>query len=545
MFKTINNKLFPYINILSSILIFLIFFYKLYPFTFGLNTDNVEELPLIYKQIGKANYLQDKYVNGHLNIYNQIIPYTTFLSVIITFFNPNNIYLIYFGLHISVIILFYLLFRSIMKSLIKGNEFLYLFISMLILFISSKIRFIPAGQFIFLPFLDPTLVATMTSLWSIFFFINYQYLASIFTLFITTIIHPLYSIPILLIFMFTYILEIMQKTKYLTRKSILIIIGYLLSVLPYSVLLYRITFFPKTNNIDLSAVHEIIRSPHHLRIPTISDPLIYLTEYRNFFILILLYLFLNFLIYISGIIPNRLFLQLKKMFADKISTTNRLIFFFIFLLITTSLLSSFKRIDLLIQMNFYRIASVFAPLMIIFVFSLILTPLKNALNKIHMRSFSLTLLIFLLSIIGFSSIISETINKPVQQMNINMEDMVNFIQQNTGRDSLFLNYSDIDIRTLAYRSDYFRFKTFPVYTKGQQDWYDDLLIYYDLKHFVNPNDYQRVKSLLDYNTISLQRVLANINYRVDYILLPTTIKYNDLHFGLIYSNPSYMLFKKE
>ena len=99
-------------------------------------------------------------------------------------------------------------------------------------------------------------------------------------------------------------------------------------------------------------------------------------------------------------------------------------------------------------------------------------------------------------------------------------EVLTFISENTTPDDVFLNYSDLDVRTTCLRSDVFRFKTIPLYAEAQWAWYQRLLVVNDVPEDMDPFDYERVRDWIhEERRISLPNVLNKLEIRTTYVLV--------------------------
>lgn len=532
------------------LLLFVSFFVYYYPFRFGINTDNVEELPLIYHSVGLANYFNDQFVSDQISNYNQVTPYIFFISLLIKIFGINNIQLVFMIFHMFIFISIYFVLCKLVKYLSSSSELFCFLPIILLLVLDHDHHIIPAGREIFLHFLDETSIALMFSLWAIYFLVKRKYINSVIFLLFTNITHALYGVPLFIIIVFSLFFDFIINNKFNVWKNIksllIITCGYILSTIPYGLILFFSNHDISKDRIDISLVHEIIRAPHHLVMPTLNNPLLYDQEYRHFFIFCMLYILFQLSLFILN--KKRIINSLSyNSIQIKFRFLGYLIWVFLLFIFISSLTTSFIRISLLIQLTPYRMASVFVPIIFIYIYSYSLLILKKKIPlKTSNNYFILKLSIIFITITFLSIRLPQIYKESKILPSTKMKETVDWIKNHTDKDALFINYSDIDIRTYAYRSDFFSFKTIPLYPSAQRKWYDRLLRYYDVDNKINPTEYQRIREYIINPNISLRRVIENIDMKIDYLLLSKDKNITiDFDYILIYENNSYEIYKRK
>jgi hypothetical protein len=455
---------------------------------------------------------------------------------------------LFYILYISTVIMMYIPIRNIVVYFLKKE--VHVFFSILgIILLAHNLKVTPANHFIFIDYLDPNFVATAGSFWFIYGYICRKKYVSFLSLLITSIIHPIYSVSLLLIYFLTNLLS----KNYL--RQIQESLFYSLAVIPYSILIYFISRDNIQDNLDLSRVHEIIRSPHHLKIPTLQNLFLDKPTYLNFYIFVIIFFILDILIKrlflkkhfhkfnILKIISVKFEYGLKKEF--KIKRLKELINGFLAYLFLVSSVNSFFRIGILIQLTPYKITVIFIPVIFIYLYIMIWKKFKLALKFNNQIVFKILILIIL-----FSATLQIFIKQKNALTNIystlpnDMKGMINYITNNTNKNSLFLNYSNINIRTFTLRSNYFNFKTFRLYSSSQRDWYERLLTYYDIDKSEKYN-YEKVSQIVtSKKLISIENVIEKINEKIDYILLNKNHKFTAPNFKLKFQNDSYALYER-
>ena len=519
-----------------SLFLFLAIFYAMIGCSFG-EGNNVEELPVIYKKAGFYNYERDAFVNTSSTGFNAISLYTETYALLAQVTGLQLFKYIYFLSHFAVLICLYLAYRKILKSLSKKpvSEYLVLFAVFGLVFLDRVLHLMPNGRMLFWPYFDPEFLVYPFLFGSIAFFINHQHNKSAVLLFIATLIHPLYSLPIA----GTYIVSVLILE--FNKNVILTISKYLFSVIPFSLILFLATKAKQVEIYDASLLHEFVRAPHHLIIPTLTSG--NQTSYVRFLEVTGLFIALS-------IVLNAYRLNIKlslKAFSKKliqhkntpIAYLYSLIFVLIIGLILTSLIASFTRIDLIVQLTPFRIGLVIVAL----AFLHLVNASKPLFSFIKWQKYYPIILVtssFFFLLILFL----RTMNAPQDEAKIITSD---WIKNNTNSNSLFLNYSDLDVRTSCGRSDYFQFKTIPLTNPAQVEWYKRLLVYYNLENDFKGTEYKEIGELIrnDQHQINLQEVINNTKkINVDYLLVskPNQNKLSTINLTPIFNAERYFIY---
>ncbi len=491
---------------LLGLVVFINIYYELNLFIYNPSTNNPEELPLIYKLMGLAPYTNDEFVQVTTSHFTQVTPYIIFISSIASLFKLNDLLVLFFILHAASLTLFYISIRSILKQITYIGEIIITISIISLMLFLEVIYVIPNQRNLFYDFLDPEFITFPFLFFSISFYIAKKYILSYVSLFIATVLHPLYTIPILFGFIIDLIIKFSIR-EYTLNKMFSYILFYSLCVIPYSFFLWVQGHQTIVSNIDASMIVEIIRAPHHYKIPTVF----YCDQTT-----IIFFVFSIILSLISFISMQKqcLSLNYKEQFI-KLFTINIIL---LSLLIIISGISSFFRIPLLIRLTPYRIGIVIVVLTwLLFISSLI--------NKINLKEQILNkydLIIFVICIISFVFIAYFRPNYQSEESisNKDKDDFINWIKNNTKNNELFLNYTDIDIRTTVMRSDYFRFQTIPLLADSELSWYKKYQIYFDVPEIFNEIDYLKVRGYAESkHTIDISKVIKRSNAPIKYVLI--------------------------
>lgn len=510
-----TSKQFKSIIFFLGMAIFINFYYELNLFICNPESNNPEELPLINKLMGLATYTKDEFVQVMTSHFTQVTPYITFIAEIGKLFKLNDLLLVYFALHILALCLLYISIRHLLKLISNCNEFIVnLSIISLMLFL-ELVYVIPNQRNLFYDFLDPEFITYPFLLLAISFHINKKYIHAIICLFFGTILHPLYTIMLSFGLLFSLLVDLIKKRE--TAISVVKYgVGYLLSVFPYSFFLWFISRQTIKSNIDSSFVMEIIRAPHHYKIPTLYS----CDKTTIIFFIYSLILGIISLFIIKFSLKKNSSTEFNKFKENwfRLFTIN---YSLVGLLAFVSLVTTFIRFPILIRLTPYRIGVIIVILTwVLFIASLTnLFDLKEHwLNIIDAISLCICVGIFLFVNLTRVEKISS-ITKPEK------DNFLSWIKKNTSKDDLFLNYTDIDIRTTVLRSDFFRFQTPPLTGDSEIAWYKKYCVYYDIPDKINETDYTDVKKYASSkHTINTERVVKRSNSQIKYILISKTKK---------------------
>ena len=492
--------------LILALVLFHHLFYEIYPFIYG-SAANLEELPLIYKLMGFADYSKDEYVLGHFIKFTQVTPYISGITLLAKLFHCKDLVVLFYILHLLTIILMYFAIRRICKQLGHTSETQVIFSIISLLLLIKVINVIPNQRNLLHDYLDPELVIQPLMFFIIAAHLEKKYLECCLYLVIGTIIHPLYIILLLPglfgSFIFRFIKKELSFLGFIKYGS-----AYFVIVISYSLFLLIQSNKASVGEIDASLVEEIIRGPHHFKIPTLfyfDKTTIY------FYIYSFLLSIISYFLYIRN---KNIESKLKTNFLD-LSFINYFIFIF---LIVATIIATFKRIPLLVELTPYRagLASVVIT-WIVFISSLT--------NKINLKTEILDNVDFMIIVFGMLiffglSLFRLTNKEQIIEKFPERKEFITWLTKNTKSDDLFLNYTDVDIRTKAFRSDYYRYQTGGITTDLHLSWYKKFGIYFDIPETIKPNQYQK---MIDYarskHTINLSRVLSKSKEPINYVLI--------------------------
>ncbi len=495
-----------------GMVIFINFYYKMNLFIFNPESNNPEEIPLINKLMGLAPYTKDDFVQVMTSHFTQVTPYINFIAEIGKLLKLNDLLFLYFALHALTLCLLYISIRYLFKLISNCNEsIINLSIISLMLFL-ELVYVIPNQRNLFFDFFDPEFATYPFLLLATSFHINKKYIFAIICLFFGTILHPLYTIPLSFGLLFSLFVDIIKK-KETTKSAITYGLGYFLSVFPYSFFVWFTSRQTIKSNIDSSFVMEIIRAPHHYKIPTLYSCDKTTIVFFAYSLILGIISFFIFKFYLTENSITRFKENFFRLFTINYSLVGLLVF--------VSLITTFVRFPILVRLTPYRIGVIIVVLTwILFTASLInlFNFKEHLLNAVDVISLCICVGIFLFINLTWADKIQSTTKSE-------KDNFLNWIKNNTSKDDLFLNYTDADIRTTVLRSDFFRFQAPPLTGDSEISWYKKYCIYYDIPDEINETDYNNVKKYASSkHTINTERVIKRSKAPIKYILISKTKK---------------------
>jgi hypothetical protein len=174
---------------------------------------------------------------------------------------------LYYLLHTVIFTLFYLSLRKLYKFILISGETIIVFSLIILMFFVEKFYFIPNQRWIFYNILDPEFITYPVVLFSIVCHLEKKYIKSSIFLGITTLLHPLYG----LLLFGSYLLSFIVCNKDYLKKLIIQSLVYAVAVFPYSIVVWFCSKQTVKSDFDPSLIVEIIRAPHHYKIPTFQS----------------------------------------------------------------------------------------------------------------------------------------------------------------------------------------------------------------------------------------------------------------------------------
>ena len=537
MIKKIFSN-FPFI----AIALFLGLFYYYCGFHFGVG-NNVEELPLIYKIAGFSEYSQDPFVQQSLSQFNAGSIFIYSFGFLASIVGINSMPYLYMVVHLFTLLLLCFSIISILRSLQVSSKHSFLMVLVALLLISNEWHLIPNQRSLFWNHLDPEFIVVTVLLSAISFFIKNKSATAAILLFIGTLLHPLYALPIggsfVVISLFSF-----WKDK---RKALLEASLYSLCILPYSFILWYLSCNSPETIYDASLLHEFVRAPHHLVIPSWGSGNVrhYLRFFGSlFFMFGLILFFWRKTTNINQGFFEFLIIKFKSTNIHGVSPLDKLSFILTLLILylgLASFISSFVRISILVQLTPYRIG-LFVTVLVVLILSYFINQFFIRHKKYKLSPWLYYLIPILIAILFFYDKQQGNIVNKENQLTV-----ANWIKNNTSGEDLFLNYSKFDVRINCLRSDFFQFKTIPLNISGQIDWYDRLLIYYDIPKNIDSTNYREVaKARTNLNhLIDINKVLKKTtNFSPDFLLLGSNNQVQGVeNYALVFENASYRIYK--
>ena len=531
--KTLNSRKL----LVALILAYLAVFYLDNPFIFGFR-NNVEEIPLLNEIGGKISYDQDAFVQFHTTHLTQVITYVTLIHTLTSCFGMDLLPQIFLVLHTLTLITIYLSIRLLYRQLGVTNE-IQVAVGVVGLYLITKyINLIPADRWLFACYLDPELLVFPFLFLPVGLHLGRTYFWAGICLFIANTLYPIYALFIygaLLVCLFT---EWFTKGSKLS-ESLVPAGGYTLAVMPYLILLW---YYSGGKGIaDASLIMEILRAPHHYRIYPIHDlP-------WKFFAFSIVGVFFG--IPLLGR-EHQVFKRSRQLSVMLISMITGLVL--------TSLVATFVRWPLIIQISPYRMGVVVVVFTWVSLTAAILIyhPIGISLPKRSIRII-LTLSLILASV----GVLGKAYRVHYPFEGGDKGETIEWIKRNTRPGDLFMSYSDLPIRTFGLRPLYFSFKTIPLNTDAQFDWYDRLRIQYDMMGLNAPYTeagLREAKRLLSSSyTVELCKAVANTEKPIRYVVVQDaeTIHAGDFIFGMnikhfnaegltpVFSNSRYTIYR--
>lgn len=467
---------------------------------------------MLYKIAGKAFYAGDVFVQLHTTQFTQITPYLSFVRIFTSLFGIDNLPNIFLVLHSFSLVLLYLAVRLLYRALGIKNELLTA-IGVAGLFLVCKVGVIPADRWLFTSVMDPELFVFPFMIFAVGCHLKQKYYLAAVFLFIANTLYPVYAI-----FFYGALIVCLACTNITTHKNkIVISVAYSFAVFPYLLFVYVVS--KGTSNVDVSPVIEILRAPHHYTIYNIYD-----LPWKFFFLLG------------AAIVAVGATIRRNVSVSESFRQMEGVLSSLAVVLLLVSLVATFVRWPLMIQIAPYRIGVtvvVFAWVGLTASFFLLFK--KKAISPFS-RKYTNTMAFALMAIASIVLVGRYHVNTPFTAND--RGEVLEWLQENTVPEALFLNYSDLPIRTAALRPMYFSFKTIPLVADAQRDWYERFRVQYDMHEIEAPESVDGVRearrrAFTKYD-IDIAEVIDNLDAMIDYVVIqnPETIAAHDYINGI-------------
>lgn len=519
-----------------GLLLFLALVYGSSPFRFGIK-NNVEEVPLVLARAGAASYPNDPFVAAHATRFTQASAYVNVLAGLTRAFGVERLPWIFFVCHVITMIGLYLSLRSILLALGVEREILVLTSVLLLRFLDMKTTVLPGARWIFSVYLDPELVVQPFVFGAVGALLGGRRKTSALLLLLGTLVHPLYTIPSSGAFV---VLDLVR------REAPLVASRHLLLTVPYALGLFVAGLRPEPGPFDTSRISEIVRAPHHCHLPS---PFAFWSGNESFFGAV--FLLLLGIFWLRSLPPPSPRSPRKAIHEDRLDACLLLALVLLAFMLGSIVANGIVRIGLLVKITPLRAGTVVFPLTLFVLIGRAWARRGTDGGPGTGAAARLVPLVVALLTIHFGAQAWRR-NEISWQRGPQAGDLVRWVEANTAEDTLFLNYSDFDLRTHGMRSDWFRFKNWPLTDAAQEAWYERLLVYFDVPASVPPTAYERVRGYVNapIRPIDVETVISRMTKRPNFVLLPSTLRTVDaIHamamrcppFPVVFRNRSYVI----
>ena len=491
-------------------------------FVYGL-ANNVEELPAIYHVAGVADYPHDPMVAALVSHWNQATPYIYVLAGLVNLTGTDGSPALFFLLHAALMALTYMSLRTILRGLCRCTETTVL-LSALALIGIDHWSLLPGKRMLLFHFMDPEHVSIVFCLAAVAGIMANRWKTGAIHISLATIIHPLYGLPMIGSFWLVAIAQSLTRQHtwgLMWQRTVLCgAVG-----LPYSLFVWACDLSDVPAAFDVSRIQELIRSPgchvipqwhaeafwHAWALPAIlaagawsasrmGKPPTFASERTD-------------------ALPDSE-PRTHHMAGDLTIIVAALLFY----MFAASIIDGIVRVPLVVKLTPYRMAVVAVPLLGFLTVSVMANRWHG---PVWFRQPAFRLLLGAgLAITSMNcvararSISCALVPHTGGWLNDTGSEVIRFVRAKTDRDAVFLNYSDIDLRTACLRSEAFRFKTIPLYAEAQLVWYRRLLAVNTVSQDIAEFDYERVRDYIrTERVIRLTEVLQRLNLSVEYIVV--------------------------
>ena len=492
-------------------------------FVYGL-ANNVEELPAIYHVAGLADYPHDPMVAALVSRWNQATPYIYLLGGLVRLTGADGAPVLFFLLHASLLTLTYMALRTMLRGLCRCSE-MTVMISMLALIGVDRWSLLPGQRMLFFHFMDPEHVSIVFCLAALASVAANRWKSTAVHVSLATIIHPLYGLPLIgCLWLVALARWVSRDPARRVKWQQVVMCGA--AGLPYSLWIWACDGSSGPPAWDVSRVQELIRSPGCHVIPRWYD-----VAFWQAWALPTLLAAVAWLVSVTGrrstnaspaseMLPAGGADDVGRCCRDLTIVVTTLLAY----ILAASLIASAARIPLLVKLTPYRMAVISVPLLWILAVSIIATRwngprwIRRPAVRFVLGS---CLAIVSMTCMARARTISYALSPRAGQWLTNEgSEVLRFVRAQTDPADLFLNYSDLDLRTACLRSDAFRFKTIPLYSKAQLVWYRRLLAVNAVPQDVPEFDYEQVRDYIRAERIiPLSKVLECVDLPVEYVVV--------------------------
>ncbi len=549
------------ITFLPGLIIFLILVYVFFPFSYGTGNNQLS-VPLIMHKAGIADFSQDLTINGQGKAFTQETPLIFLLSNVVKLFKISNMFWLYFGLHLlSILVLFFAL-RSINIYIMNMSDLANTIVLSLFVVLLKVIQTMSPG----FVFLGSEFSQYFFSLPLVFILIsmslqNDKILLYFFYL-LLAIFSPFYAVLMLVPILGNIILRTIQnKEKFVAAFTDIIVIG--LIGVGYYYYLYKSVYGLDTSFYDPVNISAKIAQVSGFQFSTVINPVVSQIWLGLVIVLlgissIIIHKFVRMRLEtpdlvkafkISGLV------EIKQMetnntppmnYLGNLSQMKNMIVSILVFFLIISFVNSYKQINWLVLL---QPVNLFFPLLFLSwsVFFGIID--KKVIRKEigFAESGKMVIALFILVLVIFAGVkIPAKVVNVTAKLQSEQVELVKWIKTELPENSHFLNYTNLDLRLLSHRTEYFRFDCYPSDGKLQNYWYRRYLNFYCIPDTIAKDNFVSNKKFADkMHWIFLKKVVQNTNDPINYILTPNGenyYRYYPENLVLLYSNAKYNLY---
>ena len=492
-------------------------FYGTNGYFFGV-ANNVEELPAIYYLADAAEYPDDPMVEGLVTHWNQATPYLYVLGPLVRLVGFDKAPTLFLGLNVFLLAVSYFALRGIVRSLCNCTDLAVFFILSSLLAVDNC-GLIPNQRTLFFNFVDPEHVSIVFCLATLAAYVQNRIAFTVGYLFMAAIIHPLYALPVVGCLWFVSMLRWWRGETSATRAFATASVFGLVS-LPYALLLWAMEREATATGWDISLVQEIIRSPRCHVISHLGS----VEFWSAWWFPTTLGLF-GLAIFGRGPSTRFASANISRKFDSRalfeIVIVALLLGSYILL---ASGISGIARVPLLVKLTPFRMGAILVPLLWLIVISVFLRyhRLPVWTKSVAVRGMAICGIIVISAVYaagaGRISLTLDAANG--QWISPEGSEIFQFVRTETDPYAMFLNYTDLDLRTACLRSEVFRFKTIPLVAKPQRQWYRRMLAINNVPANMVSEDYVAVRNFIQRErSINLRDVLRRLDCSVGYVLV--------------------------
>jgi len=534
----------PTVASATTMLVFLSVFYGTYSFYFGF-FNNIEELPLLYRILGIAEYAGDAYVGEHVSRYTQVTPYLAVIAAAYRLLDARQLLHVFFIFHVVTIGLIYYSLRKLLCSVARVGEVAILGSLLSLLLVASIGNVIPNGRWLFVSYLDPELVTYPFLFFSVSYFIERRYALSEGYFAVATVLHPLYALLLVVGLVGGLVLRYVSRRE--KAREIIVRGGtYGAIAVGYSFVVWLGSRQSVPSVLDPSYVMEVVRSPHHYRIPSLlalDETTLRFFCFAGFFSGVGLFLMryvrteknelIRDLRWCFGLPVIRTIFQEKAVAAGEDGRHGEwfkseylelwvINVSLLAVLLASSCLAVVGRLPIVIEVTPYRIGTV----VVVLSWTLFAAGLANRFvsPRLAWSSHGKWLWRFCIGVIVASGVVNGVKKARCIPGGLrpNEAELVSWVRTETRRDDLFLSYVhpfQVSVRTHALRPEYWG--SAPLFSDSQLAWYEQFTIVYDVPEKLELANYWEVKTYAERpHVIDLRNVVRRSGEPIQYIVLP-------------------------